>query len=96
MEELKHIARIRKRPGQSIFSLNIQTGEIKIVEGKKIIIEPNCIYRQALNRKNFIRKLFKEGILREMPKSDLRPESPQNPTDGRPESPVQASPKSQD
>lgn len=28
-----------------------------------IIIEPDCIYRQALNKKNFIKRLVREGIL---------------------------------
>ena len=62
-EELKHVGRIRKRPGQSVFCLNLQTGEISTVEGKRIVVQPNCVYLQCLNRDNFIRKLINEGIL---------------------------------
>ena len=43
---------------------NKQTGEIKqapVLNGA-VITEENCIYRQALNKKNFIKKLKKEGV----------------------------------
>ena len=77
--ELKLIGHQKKIAGLTLFSYNLRTGEVKIaptsrevvvdlktlkpVKKEKIVIEPNCIYRQALNRKNFIKKLHKLGIL---------------------------------
>lgn len=77
--EFKMIGRERKVPGHTLFSLNLKTGEIKKapiehskdvdfktrepVYKNRIVIEPDCIYRQALNRKNFIKRLVREGIL---------------------------------
>ena len=77
--ELKLIGRQRKVPGHTLFSFNLKTGEIKKapVEHSKtidyktrkplyhdrIVIEPDCLYRQALNKKNFIKRLIREGIL---------------------------------
>ena len=60
--QTKHLGRIRKRPGQSVFCLNLQTGEISTVPGSRIEVKPHCIYRQCLNRENFLRKLKNEGI----------------------------------
>lgn len=77
--EFKLIGRERKVPGHTMFSLNLKTGEIKVapvehskavdfvtrdpVTKDRIVIEPDCLYRQALNRKNFIKRLVREGIL---------------------------------
>lgn len=77
--EFKFVGRHRKVPGHTIFSLNTKTGEIKVapishskdidfktrqpVTKDRIVIEPGCIYRQALNKKNFIKRLVREGIL---------------------------------
>ena len=77
--EFKLIGRQRKVPGHTMFSLNIKTGEIKVapversevcdfstrepIYKARIVIEPDCLYRQALNRKNFIKRLVREGIL---------------------------------
>ena len=77
--EFKFIGRQRKVPGHTMFSLNIKTGEIKVapverskvcdfstrepIYKERIVIEPDCLYRQALNRKNFIKRLVREGIL---------------------------------
>lgn len=77
--EFKFVGRYRKIPGHTIFSLNTKTGEIKVapitrskdidfktrqpVTKDRIVIEPDCIYRQALNKKNFIKRLVREGIL---------------------------------
>lgn len=77
--EFKFVGRYRKVPGHTIFSLNTKTGEIKVapidhskdidfktqnpVTKDRIVIEPDCIYRQALNKKNFIKRLVREGIL---------------------------------
>lgn len=77
--EFKFVGSVRKRPGMTTFSLNIKTGEIKEaplkrtkdihyttkkpVKNDQIIVEPDCIYRQALNKKNFVKHLVREGIL---------------------------------
>ncbi|MBQ9645353.1 MAG: hypothetical protein IJV24_03215 [Prevotella sp.] len=77
--EFKLIGRERKVPGHTMFSFNYKTGEIKVapiehskevsfvtrgpVTKDRIVIEPDCIYRQALNKKNFIKRLVREGIL---------------------------------
>lgn len=77
--ELKFIGRERKVPGHTLFSFNIKTGEIKKapierskdvdfktrepVFHERIVVEHDCIYRQALNKKNFIKRLLREGII---------------------------------
>ena len=76
--EFKHIGSIKHNPGHILFSFNMATMEIKqaviskesilglngnISFKKKVIIEPDCIYREALNKKNFIKKLLREGII---------------------------------
>ena len=77
--EFKWIGRQCKVPGHTMFSLNIKTGEIKVapverskvcdfntrepIYKERVVIEPDCLYRQALNRKNFIKRLVREGIL---------------------------------
>lgn len=61
---LKHVGRQTKRPGHTLFKYNKVTGEIKeapVLNGS-VITEPDCIYRQALNKKNFIKRLKREGI----------------------------------
>ena len=78
--EFKIIGRQPKVPGHILFSFNLKTGEIKKapVEHSKdidfktreplfsdrIVIEPDCLYRQALNRRNFIKRLVREGVIR--------------------------------
>ena len=78
-KQFKYLGSERKVPGHTMFSLNYKTGEIKVAEIErakeihfktkrpvtkdKIIIEPDCIYRQALNKKNFIKRLVREGIV---------------------------------
>lgn len=77
--EYKLIGQARKVPGLTMFSFNYKTGEIKIapiqhskevdfktlspVTKDRLVVEPNCIYRQALNQKNFIKRLIREGII---------------------------------
>ena len=61
--QTKHLGRIRKRPGQSVFCLNLKTGKISIIAGRLIEVVPGCIYRQCLNLENFLRKLKNEGII---------------------------------
>lgn len=61
----KLLGKTTRIPGLSLFSINVKTGEIVDLgqNQKKVIIDQDCIYRQALNKKNFIKKLFREGIL---------------------------------
>ena len=76
-QEYKLIGSMRKVPGHTLFSFNVQTGEIKPVklvreasiglDGKpvfkeKITVEKDCYYEQALNRKNFIKRLKRRGL----------------------------------
>jgi len=81
--EFKLIGRQRKVPGHTMFSFNTKTGEIKVapiehskvcdfrtrepVYKDRIVIEPDCLYRQALNRKNFVKRLIREGIIVKQP-----------------------------
>ena len=77
-QEFKLIGRTRKVPGHTMFSYNLKTGEIKPADiqqcksidyvsrkpmsNAKIVIEKDCVYRQALNVKNFVKRLIREGI----------------------------------
>lgn len=76
--EYKLVNRIKKNPGHILFSFNRKTGEIKrasIIHNVSIglnglpitraetVIEPNCYYEQALNEKNFRKKLKRIGLL---------------------------------
>ena len=77
--ELVLIKRELKIPGHTLFSYNRKTGEIKIaplqysrdidmmtrepLHKPKLVMEPNCVYRQALNKKNFIKRLKRDGII---------------------------------
>lgn len=77
-QEYKLIGSMRKVPGHTLFSFNVQTGEIKPVklvceasiglDGKpvfkeKITVEKDCYYEQVLNRKNFVKRLKKRGLI---------------------------------
>lgn len=77
--EFKLIGHQRKVPGHTLFSCNLLTGEIKVAPVEKstavdfrtqqpthrdrIVVEPHCVYRQALNKKNFIKILKRENII---------------------------------
>lgn len=77
--EFKLIGQQRKVPGHTMFCINLKTGEIKKapidhskaidfktrepVYRDRIVVEPDCLYRQALNKKNFIKRLVREGII---------------------------------
>lgn len=77
--EFKLIGRQRKVPGHTLFCINLKTGEIKVApiersaavdfrtqlatHRDRIVVEPNCVYRQALNRKNFMKILRRERII---------------------------------
>lgn len=77
--EYKLVNRIKKNPGHILFSFNRKTGEIKRasiihkvaiglnglpITRAETVIEPNCYYEQALNEKNFRKKLKKSGLLK--------------------------------
>lgn len=77
-QEFKHIGTMQKIPGHTLFSFNRETKEIKPAEfeyecalgmdGKPVtktrcVVEPNCFYEQALNKKNFIKRLKRYGLL---------------------------------
>lgn len=69
------VARIRRKPGCSVFCINIRTGKItNMGSPKRIDVDKDCIYRQALNEKNFIRKLKNQGIIVEVPKEEVKNE----------------------
>ena len=69
------VARIRRKPGCSVFCINTRTGKItNMGSPKRIDVDKDCIYRQALNEKNFIRKLKNQGIIVEVPKEEVKNE----------------------
>ena len=77
--EFKLIGHQRKVTGHTLFCINLKTGEIKAAPVERsaavdfrtkdathrdrIVVEPNCVYRQALNRKNFMKILRRERII---------------------------------
>ncbi len=76
--EYKHIGKVRKNPGHTLFSFNRKTKEIKPaqfeykcalgLDGKvhtetRVVVEPDCFYEQALNKANFIKRLKRYGYL---------------------------------
>lgn len=77
-QEYKLIGSIRKVPGHTLFSFNVKTREIKPVKlvreasigldgnpvfKEKITVEKDCYYEQALNLKNFIKRLKRRGLI---------------------------------
>lgn len=63
---MKHVGRQVKRPGLTLFMYNKVTGAIApapVADGK-VIMEKDCIYLQALNAKNFKKKLRRKGIIK--------------------------------
>lgn len=76
--EYKLVNKIKKNPGHILFSFNRKTGEIKKasiihkvsiglnglpITKSETVIEPDCYYDQALNEKNFKKKLKRIGLL---------------------------------
>lgn len=76
--EYRHIGKMRKVAGHTLFSFNRETKEVKPaaferkvaigLDGNPVyktqcVIEPNCFYEQALNKKNFIKRLKRYGLL---------------------------------
>lgn len=76
--EYKKVATWRRQPGHTVFSFNTSSKELKradmanvaeidmkqnVVYRRRINVEKDCIYIEALNMKNAIRCLRKEGYL---------------------------------
>ena len=76
--EYKHVGKLRRVPGHTLFSFNILTKEIKPAKFEneisigldrrpiyktRCVVEPNCFYEQALNEKNFIKRLKRYGFI---------------------------------
>lgn len=76
--EYKLVSRIKKNPGHILFSFNRKTGEIKRasithkvsigfdmkpITTTKTVIEHDCYYEQALNEKNFRKRLKRIGLI---------------------------------
>lgn len=61
----KLVAKKRRIPGLRLFKLDTKTGMVTDLGLDRCLvdIEPGCIYRQALNRKNFMKILIREGII---------------------------------
>ena len=78
-QEFRMIGSQRRIPGLTLWCINLKTGEIKAAPVKRecvvnlktrqpeyktrIVIEPNCLYRQCLNRKSFVKRLIKERVI---------------------------------
>ncbi len=63
--EPKLVAKKRRVPGLRLFKLDTKTGMVTDLGLNRCLvdIEPGCVYRQALNRKNFVKILLREGII---------------------------------
>lgn len=77
--EYRLLRKERRIPGLTLFSYNTRTHEIKRAEivvcrtvdfvtrlplhQPRITVEPDCVYRQALNRRNFEKILRREHII---------------------------------
>lgn len=63
--EPKLVAKKRRVPGLRLFKLDTKTGMVTDLGLDRCLvdIEPGCVYRQALNRKNFVKILLREGII---------------------------------
>lgn len=77
-KEYKHIGQLQKVPGHTLFWFNHETKEIgratydrkcmwnfdgSVTYQERVNILPNCYYEQALNEKNFIKRLKRHGKL---------------------------------
>ena len=66
----KLVAKKRRIPGLRLFKLDTKTGMVTDLglDRCMVDIEPGCIYRQALNSKNFMKILIREGLISINPK----------------------------
>lgn len=77
-QEFKFVGKIKKNAGHTLFSYNVETKEIKPAPIKRTVlltfenevcykeevsVEKSCIYLQALNERNFVKKLKKMGYI---------------------------------
>lgn len=77
-QEFRFVGKIKRVAGHTLFSFNIKTKEIKparfenevaigldgeVIRKAKCVIEADCIYDQALNKKNFIKRLRRAGLI---------------------------------
>ncbi len=54
------VGRSRIPAGHSLFAFNTKTGEIiNMGKPRRVDIQEGCVYRTALNAKNFVKKLNK-------------------------------------
>ena len=78
-DECKYVGSMRSCAGHTLFSYNRKTGEVKKAQleckvsigmngqpvyKRNIAIEPDCYYDQALNKKNFLKRLHRDGIIK--------------------------------
>ena len=63
--EPKLVAKKRRVPGLRLFKLDTKTGMVTDLGLDRCLVDikPGCVYRQALNRKNFVKILLREGII---------------------------------
>ena len=77
--EFRLVGRQRRIPGHTLFCIDLRTGEVKVApmerstvvnfktrepeHKERVVVEPHCVYRQALNKKNFIKRLKRERII---------------------------------
>lgn len=67
MTEQKHLGRIKLQPGLSLFCFDVKTGDItNMGRPRRVDVQEGCVYRVALNRKSFVKKLIRQGILKVM------------------------------
>jgi len=60
----KLVGKVIPSAGHSLFSLNLKTGEItNMGRPKQVDMEKDMVYRTALNKKNFVKRLIREGIM---------------------------------
>lgn len=71
-KQLKFLGSLRRIPGLTMYECNLMNGDIKpakldsiiALDGsitRKLIIQPGCLYDQALNQKNATRKFLKRA-----------------------------------
>lgn len=60
--KLQLLGRWKIQPGQQLFGYNKATKEVlELGRPRKVVVQDNIIYRVALNKKNFLRKLEREA-----------------------------------
>ena len=81
MAEQKHLGRIKLQPGQSLFCLDMKTGDItNMGRPRRVDVQEGCVYRTALNRKSFVKKLIRKGIIKVVPQEPIQRKPPLTPS----------------